>query len=88
MNFRCSEHKKSAQARQYLQKGGRQMSKMRTIAAASSIGVGVIMAGVFFALGMCMALRPEWGLRTQGIVSGVIGIIGIIVLLPLLKGLK
>lgn len=31
-------------------------------------------SGVFFALGMCMALLPEWGMRTQGIVSGVIGL--------------
>ena len=31
-------------------------------------------SGVFFALGMCMALLPEWGLRNQGIVSGVIGL--------------
>lgn len=30
-------------------------------------------SGVFFALGMCMALLPEWGMRTQGIVSGIIG---------------
>jgi len=32
-------------------------------------------SGVFFALGMCMALLPEWNLRNQGIVSGVIGLI-------------
>ncbi len=32
-------------------------------------------SGVFFALGMCMALLPEWGMRTQGIVCGVVGII-------------
>ena len=32
-------------------------------------------SGVFFALGMCMALLPEWGMRSQGIVSGVIGIV-------------
>ena len=32
-------------------------------------------SGVFFALGMCMALLPEWGLRSQGTVSGVIGLI-------------
>lgn len=31
--------------------------------------------GVFFALGMCMALLPEWGMRNQGIVSGVIGLV-------------
>ena len=32
-------------------------------------------SGVFFALGMCMALLPEWGMRDQGIVSGVIGLV-------------
>lgn len=32
-------------------------------------------SGVFFALGMCMALLPEWGMRTQGTVCGVIGIV-------------
>ena len=32
-------------------------------------------SGVFFALGMCMALLPEWGMRNQGIVSGVIGVV-------------
>jgi hypothetical protein len=32
-------------------------------------------SGVFFALGMCMALLPEWGMRTQGIVCGVIGLV-------------
>ena len=31
-------------------------------------------SGVFFALGMCMALLTEWGMRNQGIVSGVIGL--------------
>lgn len=32
-------------------------------------------SGVFFALGMCMALLPEWGMRNQGVVCGVIGIV-------------
>lgn len=32
-------------------------------------------SGVLFALGMCMALLPEWDLFTQGIVFGTIGII-------------
>lgn len=32
-------------------------------------------SGVFFALGMCMALLPEWGMKNQGIVSGVIGLL-------------
>lgn len=39
-------------------------------------------SGVFFALGMCMALLPEWGMRNQGIVSGVIGM----VLMPVTVG--
>lgn len=29
---------------------------------------------LFFALGMCMALIPEWGMFNQGIVCGVIGL--------------
>ena len=30
---------------------------------------------VFFALGMCMALLPEWGMFNQGIVFGVVGLV-------------
>lgn len=30
---------------------------------------------VRFALGMCMALLPEWGMFQQGIVCGVIGLV-------------
>ncbi len=29
--------------------------------------------GILFALGMCMALIPEWNAMAQGIVTGVIG---------------
>lgn len=32
-------------------------------------------SGVFFSLGMCMALLPEWGMRTQGIASGAAGLV-------------
>ena len=32
-------------------------------------------SGVFFALGMCMALLPEWNMRNQGIVCGVVGLV-------------
>lgn len=39
--------------------------------------LGVI-GGVFFALGMCMALLPEWGMFRQGIVSGVIGMLALL----------
>ena len=30
---------------------------------------------VFFALGMCMGLLPEWGMLRQGIVCGVAGLV-------------
>ena len=38
-----------------------------------------IVWGVLFALGMCMALLPEWGLFNQGIVAGAAGIIILLV---------
>lgn len=33
------------------------------------------LSGLLFALGMCMALIPQWGTFTQGIVVGAVGII-------------
>ena len=45
--------------------------------------------GILFALGMCMAMIPEWNAFRPGIVMGVIGLIGIVLcLIPLTKGLK
>lgn len=39
-------------------------------------------SGVFFALGMCMALIEEWAMRQQGIICGVVGmVLGLITLL-------
>ena len=35
--------------------------------------------GVFFALGMCMALLPEWGMFNQGVACGVIGLVLLLV---------
>ena len=35
--------------------------------------------GVFFALGLCMALLPEWGMFNQGIACGVIGLVILLV---------
>lgn len=32
-------------------------------------------SGVLFALGMCMALIPEWGVFQPGIVSGCVGLL-------------
>ncbi len=38
-------------------------------------------AGVFFALGMCMCLLPEWNAFKEGIVFGIVGILlGIVTL--------
>lgn len=37
--------------------------------------------GILFALGMCMALLPEWGVFNQGV---VIGAVGAVVLLAML----
>lgn len=35
--------------------------------------------GVFFALGMCMCMLPEWDMFNQGIVSGVIGLVVLLI---------
>lgn len=37
--------------------------------------------GVLFALGMCMALLPEWNAFTQGIVIGIVGAVILLVML-------
>ena len=36
---------------------------------------------VFFALGMCMALIPEWGMFRQGIVAGAVGLVVLLITL-------
>ena len=37
--------------------------------------------GILFALGMCMALLPEWGAMTQGVVIGAVGLVVLAVML-------
>ena len=37
--------------------------------------------GVFFALSMCMALLPEWGMFQQGVICGVIGMVILLITL-------
>lgn len=37
--------------------------------------------GILFALGMCMALLPQWGAMTPGIVIGVVGAVILLVML-------
>ena len=39
--------------------------------------IGVIL----FALGMCMAMLPEWGAFTQGIVIGCVGLVVLLIML-------
>lgn len=51
------------------------MMKKSNFAALILGTIGV----VFFALGMCMALLPEWGMFNQGIVCGVIGLVVLLV---------
>ena len=34
---------------------------------------------VFFALGMCMCLLPEWGMASTGVISGVIGLVVLLI---------
>lgn len=36
--------------------------------------------GILFALGMCMALIPEWNAFNEGIIMGVIGIVVLLVM--------
>lgn len=37
--------------------------------------------GILFALGMCMAMLPEWGAFTQGVVIGCIGLVVLLIML-------
>ena len=34
-----------------------------------------MVSGMFFAMGMCMALLPEWGMLKPGIICGAIGVV-------------
>ena len=36
---------------------------------------------VFFALGMCMALIPEWDMFQQGVISGTVGLVILLITL-------
>lgn len=37
--------------------------------------------GILFALGMCMAMLPEWGAFTQGVVIGCVGLVVLAIML-------
>ena len=38
--------------------------------------------GILFALGMCMALLPEWGAMQQGVAAGAIGAVVLLAIVP------
>ena len=38
-----------------------------------------VVGGILFALGMCMALLPEWNAMTQGVVIGAVGLVVLLV---------
>lgn len=38
-----------------------------------------VIGGMFFSLGMCMCLLPEWGVFNQGLVLGVIGAVELLI---------
>ena len=40
-----------------------------------------VVGGILFALGMCMALLPEWNAMTQGVVIGAVGLVVLLVML-------
>lgn len=39
-----------------------------------------VVGGILFALGMCMALLPEWNAMTQGVVIGAVGLVVLLVI--------
>jgi hypothetical protein len=51
-------------------KGDNQMKKSSFVALM--LGTA---SGVLFALGMCMALLPEWNAFTEGIIFGAVGLV-------------
>ncbi len=41
-----------------------------------------VIGGILFALGMCMALLPEWGAMIPGIASGAVGAAVLLAMVP------
>lgn len=44
--------------------------------------------GILFALGMCMAMLPEWGTFNQGIVMGCVGLVVLLVMLAVRRKME
>ena len=45
----------------------------------------IIPSGIIFAIGMVLALLPEWNMVTAGIVIGAIGLLGLILVFPVYR---
>lgn len=52
-----------------------------------SLILGVI-GGILFALGMCMAMLPEWGAFQQGVVIGCVGLVILAVMLVIRRKME
>lgn len=52
-----------------------------------SMMLGTI-GGILFALGMCMALIPEWNAFNQGIIMGVFGMAVLLVMVPVWRKME
>lgn len=44
--------------------------------------------GILFALGMCMAMLPEWGAFTQGIVVGSVGLVLLLIMVAVRRKME
>lgn len=44
--------------------------------------------GIFFALGICMVLIPEWNASEQGVIMGVIGMLVLLVMTAVWRKMK
>ena len=60
-------------------KSGLNSNECRTQSSFVAMILGTI-GGILFALGMCMALIPEWNAFRPGVVMGVIGVLVLVVM--------
>lgn len=44
--------------------------------------------GLLFALGMCMALLPEWGAGAQGVAVGAVGLLALLAIFPIRRKME
>lgn len=53
----------------------------------ASLILGTV-GGILFALGMCMAMIPEWNAFTQGVVVGCVGVVVLLVMLAVRRRME